>query len=254
MCTVNILAIGNSFSEDACRYLHQTAAASGIETNVVNLYIGGCSLEQHWLNIESNAQAYQYQKNGVPTERCVSVEEALKEAEWDYIVTQQASFDSGWEDTYEPFLGLMTEYLREQAGGARILLQKTWAYEWNSPHKNFMRYHRNQLEMYVMVSGCYEHMAQKYGLGLIPSADIIQKLRGTKPFIVQEGGISLCRDGHHMSLLYGRYALALIWVKTLFGESVSENTYIPFDENQPEEQADPKNLDVIRQTVEDWRI
>ena len=56
-----------------------------------------------------------------------------------------------------------------------------------------------------------------------------------------------------MSLLYGRYALALIWVKTLFGESVSENTYIPFDENQPEEQADPKNLDVIRQTVEDWR-
>ena len=36
----NILAIGNSFSEDATRYLHQMAEAVGIETKVVNLFIG----------------------------------------------------------------------------------------------------------------------------------------------------------------------------------------------------------------------
>ena len=42
-----ILAIGNSFSEDATYYLHQILEHSGIENQVVNLYIGGCSLERH---------------------------------------------------------------------------------------------------------------------------------------------------------------------------------------------------------------
>ena len=47
---MNILAIGNSFSRDATAYLHQLLTASGMENTVVNLYIGGCSLERHWQN------------------------------------------------------------------------------------------------------------------------------------------------------------------------------------------------------------
>lgn len=47
MNTLKILAIGNSFSEDATRYLHQLANAAGIDTKIVNLYIGGCPLERH---------------------------------------------------------------------------------------------------------------------------------------------------------------------------------------------------------------
>ena len=108
----NILAIGNSFSEDATRYLHQMAEAVGIETKVVNLFIGGCPLERHWQNIETKEAAYQYQLNGKATERMISIDEALREEEWDYIVTQQASHDSWWMDTYEPFLGLILEHIR----------------------------------------------------------------------------------------------------------------------------------------------
>ena len=74
----NILAIGNSFSEDAARYLHQMAEAAGIETKVVNLYIGGCPLERHWQNIETGEAAYQYQLNGKATERMVSIDEVLR--------------------------------------------------------------------------------------------------------------------------------------------------------------------------------
>ncbi len=47
---MNILAIGNSFSQDATRYLHAVMQAGGVAGRVVNLYIGGCSLEQHWRN------------------------------------------------------------------------------------------------------------------------------------------------------------------------------------------------------------
>ena len=47
-----ILVIGNSFGEDATHFLHDLALTRGINTKVVNLYIGGCSLERHWRNIE----------------------------------------------------------------------------------------------------------------------------------------------------------------------------------------------------------
>ena len=41
---MKVLAIGNSFSQDATRYLHQIAKANQFDLKVVNLYIGGCSL------------------------------------------------------------------------------------------------------------------------------------------------------------------------------------------------------------------
>ena len=53
---LRILAVGNSFSEDATYYLHQILEIAGVENQVVNLYIGGCSLEKHWRNIEKNAR------------------------------------------------------------------------------------------------------------------------------------------------------------------------------------------------------
>ena len=94
-----ILVIGNSFGEDATHFLHDLALTRGINTKVVNLYIGGCSLERHWRNIENEAKDYEYQLNGRATGNKVSIQDALAEEKWDYIVTQQSSHDSGWLDT-----------------------------------------------------------------------------------------------------------------------------------------------------------
>lgn len=44
---MNILAIGNSFSQDATRYLHGIARSMGKKWNTANLYIGGCSIDRH---------------------------------------------------------------------------------------------------------------------------------------------------------------------------------------------------------------
>ena len=38
---MKILAIGNSFSNDATAYLYGMADAAGLEAKIVNLYIGG---------------------------------------------------------------------------------------------------------------------------------------------------------------------------------------------------------------------
>ncbi len=222
-----ILAIGNSFSEDATKYLHGIAKSAGIETKVVNLYVGGCSLERHWENIRQNNAMYQVQVNGVLTERHAAIDEMLCEDDWDFVVTQQASHDSGWIDTYEPFLGQLIDHVRALAPQAEFVLHETWAYEITSSHSAFPRYHCDQQEMYRRLSENYRAEAEKYGLRMIPCGDVIQTLRQEPPFVVQEGGMSLCRDGFHMSFLYGRFALACCWAKVLLGVKLGETDFLP---------------------------
>ena len=109
---IKILAIGNSFSQDATHYLQQIAAADQVDMKVVNLYIGGCSLERHWNNIQSEAKDYLLEMNGESTEEYVSIQDALGMEAWDYIVTQQVSHDSGIITTYQPYLDNVLGYVR----------------------------------------------------------------------------------------------------------------------------------------------
>lgn len=61
--TIKVLAIGNSFSQDAVeQYLHELGEAEGITMIIGNMFIGGCSLERHVQNIRNNAPAYAYRK------------------------------------------------------------------------------------------------------------------------------------------------------------------------------------------------
>lgn len=244
---MKVLAVGNSFSQDATAYLHQTAQAQGIPLEVVNLYIGGCSLERHWKNMETGEAAYEHQLNGKATGRMASIQEMLDEGGWDAIVTQQASHDSGWLDTYEPFLTLIMDEWRRHAPQARLLLQETWAYERNSDHGAFMRYHRDQQEMYERLRANYTAMAQKHGLELIPCGDVVQRVRALPPFRVQTGGRSLCRDGFHMSYGYGRYLLACTWTRKLCGVSVADNSFLPVSE----EPVEAETLRLVRKTVDE---
>lgn len=251
MKTLKILAIGNSFSEDATRYLHQLASAAGIQTKIVNLFIGGCPLERHWKNIETGEAAYSYHLNGIITERKVSIDEVLAEEDWDIITTQQASGDSGWINTYEPFLGLMLAHIKEKAPNAKLYMQETWAYEIDSAHGSFMRYNRNQQEMYEKLHDCYTQMAAKYALELIPSGSVIQKVRTLPEFHVQGGGLSLCRDGFHMSYGYGRYLLACIWLKKLTGISLKNISYVP-ESPVLKSTPDENLLTILREVTDFW--
>lgn len=246
---MKILAIGNSFSRDATAYLHQLLDSCGVESTVVNLYIGGCPLERHWRNIESGRAEYEYQRNGQIMERRVSIQQILEEEDWDVIVTQQASHDSGWAESYEPFLTLLTEYLRKAAPRAKLCLHQTWAYETDSWHDNFMRYHRDQALMYRKLTACYRDAAQRHDMQLIPCGDVIQALRQEEPFRYGEGGMSLCRDGFHMHLIYGRYALGCTWARTLCGAELEKSAYVPVSESDPNMAADAALLALIRRVV-----
>ena len=54
---MKILAIGNSFSQDATRYLHDIGRADNQEVTVASLYIGGCPLDRHFKNAMADKEA-----------------------------------------------------------------------------------------------------------------------------------------------------------------------------------------------------
>jgi hypothetical protein len=249
MNKVKILAIGNSFSQDATYYLQQIAMSDGIDAKVVNLYIGGCSLERHWHNIEQNSNAYLYEENGKSTDRYVSIKEALLEEDWDFVVSQQASHDSGIQDSYYPYIINLFDYIKEYAPKAERILHQTWAYEIDSEHDCFCRYNHNQQEMYQRLCEAYKRAADTLGVRLIPCGDIIQKVRTREPFIYEKGGISLCRDGFHMDYIYGRYLLAATWYEIIFKKNIMENNYIPKTEFLHGEAADSSILNVIKECI-----
>ena len=107
--TVRILAIGNSFSQDAIEQnLYELAKAEGIPVIIGNAYIGGCSLERHVKNSRSGEGAYAYRKiegDGIKKEaEKVSLQDIVDDENWDYVSLQQASSLSGQIETYEPWL------------------------------------------------------------------------------------------------------------------------------------------------------
>lgn len=224
---LKILAIGNSFSQDATAYLYDIAKADKLEIKVVNLYIGGCSLETHWKNIESDAAAYDYELNGQHTGRKISIKEALLEEDWDYVTLQQVSSTSGQLETYYPYIKLVSAYVRQHAPAAKLLLHQTWAYEIDSDHGAFINYHNNQQEMYLALTHAYGEVSKDLSIPIIPCGKVIQQLRSSTLFDYANGGVSLCRDGFHMNLIYGRYGVAAVWYEAILKRNILGNSFLP---------------------------
>ena len=210
---MKILAIGNSFSEDATALLQLLAP----KLFVRNLYIGGCSLERHCTEAKNNAAAYVYEENGADSVgHFVTMADALTREKWDVITVQQASHDSGRKETYYPYLQELIAYIKKHSA-AEIVIHETWAYEYDSDHPGFAHYGNNQDTMWKAIKEAYETAAEREGLRMIPVGEAIASLRKTPVFDKKNGGLSITRDGFHLSMNYGRYAAALVWCKFFTG-------------------------------------
>lgn len=116
---IRILAIGNSFSEDAVEnYLWDIAASDGKTLIIGNMYIPGCPLERHLGNARADKAEYRYRKTGKDGIRVqkdkVALSEALADEDWDYVSFQQASPLSGLYETWEASLPELVSYVRER--------------------------------------------------------------------------------------------------------------------------------------------
>lgn len=226
--TIKILAIGNSFSEDAIEQnLHELADADGIETIIGNLFIGGCSLERHMQCVNGNLPDYRYRKIGVDgvtkeTPKC-NIARAIADEEWDYVSVQQASHFSGDYTTYQPYLSQLVAYVKAHTKkDVKIVFHQTWAYAQNSDHGGFKRYGNSQKQMYDAINGALKQVIKDIHPDVIvPSGTAIQNARTSSI------GDNMNRDGYHLNLLYGRYTAACTWFQAIFKRSVVGNSYAP---------------------------
>ena len=228
--SLKILAIGNSFSVDAMKnHLYDLLKSADYDQVILgNLYIGGCSLDTHWTNINGNLSAYQYQKNDdngewVYTENATALS-ALQDETWDIITIQQASPDSGRGNTYGNLQNIVNWVNANKTNSnAKVLWHMTWAYQQNSDHEGFANYGNDQMTMYnAIVEAVQNNVLTVGGInGVIPSGTAIQNLRTSGL------GDTLTADGYHLKDTYGDYTAALTWFRAITGESLDLVTYWP---------------------------
>ncbi len=233
---LRVLAIGNSFSEDAIEYyLHKLAEADGKKIIIGNLYIGGAPLSLHWKNADSNLAAYNYRKIGLDGIKHkfpnTSIAQALNDEKWDLISFQQSSPLSGKYETIAKHLPLLKAYVEAQirhsdkyksSSMPKYAFHQTWAYSPDAKHTGFANYNRNQNQMYREIAEASKMVKDKLKISMvIPAGTAIQNARQT------ELGLDLTRDGYHLNQQIGRYIAACIWYEMLFKTSVVGNRFKP---------------------------
>ena len=221
---MKVLSIGNSFSQDATRYLHDIAKADGIALETANLYIGGCPLDRHYRNMFTGAKAYELQYDGHMTGFFVSLDDALLNRSWDVVTLQQVSSRSFDKASYTPYIQALAEHVRACQPDAKLLIHQTWAYEAGSDKLLLTAGYDTPEKMLADIRAAYSDAAAEIRAdGIIPSGELMGKL-------LEQGIPKVHRDTYHASLGLGRYALGLLWYRMLTGNSVMDNTFSSFDQ------------------------
>jgi len=258
---VKLLTIGNSFADNATKYIENIFNADG-ESSILlgRANLGGCSLEKHWNLVEQcdllpDVKPYDFYMTGAGTVKA-TLKEALVSQKWDYVTLQQVSDMSWREETYFPYMENLYNLVKELAPQAEIVIHQTWAYR--SDAEEFKRYGINQKEMFIRLKEAYAKAAKKLGCSIIPSGEAFQKARGIfnytpdtsydfenpKPLQLPEqskslivgyywatgntptGKAELRMDGRHGNSK-GCYLANAMWFEKFSGKSILNNSYCP---------------------------
>ncbi len=224
--TVRVLAIGNSFSQDATeQYLYELAHAQGDSLVIGNAYIGGCSIDRHYDNLLTGKADYAYRKvvGGIRSERKhTDLRSIIRDEQWDIITLQQASPLSGVPSSFAnlPQLKRLVQSYTTNLH-VQFAWHMTWAYAEDYQSKSFATYDYDQRKMYNAIVETMQKVLPAISQPpVIPSGTAIQLLR------YRLGDIA-CRDGYHLSLTIGRYTAACVWCEFLTDHIVDGNHYHP---------------------------
>jgi hypothetical protein len=235
---IKILAIGNSYSRNAmqhmCDLLLQLRDENTFDRNrikIVNAYIGGGFLAQHAQNARNNVDSAYVRQHFLtaggqvwPPDTC-ALQQLIEEDEWDVIMLQQFSRDSGRPGTYNADLDDLIDYVHNHATNPNVKLgwHMTWAYTDDYANADYgLYYGGNQGNMYAAICNAVETMiAPKTKKPLDPASG------GDFDFIVPVGtaiqnarvyfGDNLNADGTHLNGL-GCYVAAVTWIETIMGQ------------------------------------
>jgi hypothetical protein len=231
---LKVLAIGNSFSQDAVeQYLYELAAAQGDSLIIGNAYIPGCPIDRHYDNLLNDKPEYEYRKvvKGIRSnKKKTSLRTIIRDEQWDIITLQQASQLAGIPQSFTN-LALLKRLVQSYTTNLHVQFawHMTWAYAENFTSDRFAAYDYNQHKMYTAIVSTMTNVLPGVGIqAVIPSGTAIQLTR-------YRLGDILNRDGFHLSYTLGRYTAACTWCEFLTGKIVDGNKYRP--ETISEEEA-----------------
>ncbi|MBP9987091.1 MAG: DUF4886 domain-containing protein [Bacteroidales bacterium] len=261
---LRILAIGNSFTDDGVDYLPAILENLGIKNvELVSMYIGGCTVERHVKEYESESPSYimYVSKAGVNSwtrTDNVTLQDALDYAKYDIVVTQQASPFSGLWDSYRPWIDKLVEYVRLTQPDALWGWQMTWSYsaEYMADGR-FTAYGTEPQNMFKAICGSVNNLLSEtpYFTYLIPSAVAIDNVRNTE---LSSAPLEMTRDGFHIDLGAGRYTLAMTWYQTLIypytGIGVTKNDFSTGNGNvKVDDQTRPVCIKAVTDAMKNYK-
>lgn len=228
------LFVGNSYSDDTIQWAWQIATSVGLHNVVIaDVYHGGCTIDQHIEYTRADEPQYIYRVSDNGTVRSTSdgenynrrLEDGILADNWDWIVFQQGSRDSGIASTYNNLPKLIA-YVKDRVTNpnVRFAFNMTWAYAQHSNNLCFDNYGRSQQTMYndiVAAIQCKVCSVPDIDV-IVPNGTAVQNARTS--FV----GDNLTRDDYdHMTLDFGRYIAGLTFVSALTGICVDAIPYAP---------------------------
>ena len=215
---MKILTIGNSFTENALRYLAEIFESAGEPLTIGRCTIGGCTLETHWNNAESDAPVYGAYNVGDRTMR-----DLLESESWDVITLQQSSNFSWRIGTFQPYFDNLAAFCRTYAPGVKLYFYQTWAYR--TDHKKLVAEHRfSQAQMFALIRENSLELSAAAGTGILPAGEalrIMQELTGDKI-----GALTRLDDGSSHCSPLGEYLAGLVWYGALGGD-IDKIAFVP---------------------------
>ncbi len=234
---LNVLMIGNSFSDDTVFYASRVARAYGINLNIYDAYIASCTIATHYNNLVNNNSNYSYRNMYTDGSSYSwnyqdnkSLTQILNDKSWDIITFQQASASIGDKSSYANLSSLVNGVRSIVGSTSKFYWYQTWSYDSHYTDEGssiyaFSQYNNDPNEMYEAIVDAYEDEVASLGVfeGMIPAGTTVQNL---KTSYMNE---TITRDFKHMSSVHGRYLLALNMVSHLFNIDLdmSNCSYLP---------------------------
>lgn len=253
---MNILTIGNSFTDSLALYFPAAVQSARCDLHFERANFGGCELARHWSYIEAEERDVRcriYQGGR-------KLRSILELRAWDVVTIQQASHDSWRPETFQPWAGNIIAYVKKHAPQAEVVIQQTWAYRADHPQLlPGSEWGISQDEMYERLTANYTKLARDYKLRIIPSGYAVQltrrnskrKFANYDPALIDTlawpdlppqagdvvgqcswrknpdtGELYLNRDLIHLNPR-GQYLQACVWFAMLYGKKVSEIRLVP---------------------------
>lgn len=245
--TIRILSIGNSYSVDQQRYVHQMAQAAGVDILVGNAYIGGCTFRKHLEKYETNAKSYTYYENSESIKTNATLSEIISKHDWDYVTFQCGTESKSTIINDNPYLNSLANIIHEAQPQADLVYNLSWPDGTNSTRDYFkVSFDSSQDKHFAHLVKCATSAYNDLDMPYVTPGGVAYRIAYT------QFGNDLHRDGYHMSDL-GRYLMACVWFEFFTGLEAPED-YKPENTSHPamlQKYADLRAA--AHQAIEDYK-